>query len=156
MAEEKPSLHVDLDWKKQAQEEKRRLEEEQKKRAEAAAASAPTPAAVVAPTGEPSLAPTATATPGARRGRELPQASIQSLAKSLLTQIVVYLQQVTGRSPEDGAAMDVAKHLIDTLGVLEQKTANNLTPEETQFLDTALYDARMRFINVSEQIIAGA
>ena len=29
MAEEQPSLHIDTDWKKQAQEEKRRLAEEQ-------------------------------------------------------------------------------------------------------------------------------
>ena len=33
MADEKPSLHIDTDWKKQAQEEKRKLAEEEQKRA---------------------------------------------------------------------------------------------------------------------------
>jgi hypothetical protein len=40
--------------------------------------------------------------------------------------------------------------------VLEQKTANNLTPEEQSFLNTALYETRMRFINNAAQVIAGA
>ena len=35
MAEEKPSLHVDTDWKRQAQEEKKRLAEEEAKKAAA-------------------------------------------------------------------------------------------------------------------------
>ena len=33
MAEEKPSLHIDTDWKKQAQEEKKRLAEEEARKA---------------------------------------------------------------------------------------------------------------------------
>src|SRR3954454_15620429 len=33
MSDDKPSLHIDTDWKKQAQEEKRRLAEEEQKRA---------------------------------------------------------------------------------------------------------------------------
>src|SRR5579859_5987944 len=33
MADETPSLHIDTDWKKQAQEEKRRLAEEEQKKA---------------------------------------------------------------------------------------------------------------------------
>ena len=45
MAEEQPSLHIDTDWKKQAQEEKRRLaEDEQKRAAEREAATRTTPA----------------------------------------------------------------------------------------------------------------
>ena len=51
MADEKPSLHIDLDWKKQAQEEKKRLEEEEKKRAEAP--KVPAPVAAVASTPDP-------------------------------------------------------------------------------------------------------
>ena len=32
----------------------------------------------------------------------------------------------------------------------------NLTPDEQQYLDTALYEARMRFIAVATQVVAGA
>jgi hypothetical protein len=39
--------------------------------------------------------------------------------------------------------------------VLEEKTQGRLTPEEQQVLDTALYEARMRFIAVAGQVIAG-
>jgi Domain of unknown function (DUF1844) len=169
MAEEKPSLHIDLDWKKQAQEEKRRLEEEEKRRAdERAAASesaAVTPAGVVpgaAPmVGAPAAATAAGARAGARgRGgggaRELPPPGIPSLAQSLVTQVLFYLSDMGGRGGDEMSNMDMAKHLIDTLGVLEEKTQNNLTPEEQQFLDTALYEARMRFISVAGQVIAGA
>ena len=38
MSEDKLGLHVDTDWKKQAQEEKRKLAEQEEKRKEAAAA----------------------------------------------------------------------------------------------------------------------
>src|SRR5439155_22841 len=40
MAEDKPGLHVDTDWKKQAQEEKRKLAEQEEKRKAAATAPA--------------------------------------------------------------------------------------------------------------------
>src|SRR5881392_3080666 len=40
MAEEKAGLHVDTDWKKQAQEEKRKLAEQEEKRKTAATAPA--------------------------------------------------------------------------------------------------------------------
>src|SRR3954451_7746326 len=43
MAEEQPSLHIDTDWKKQAQEEKRRLAEQAAKN-RAATPAAPPPA----------------------------------------------------------------------------------------------------------------
>jgi hypothetical protein len=168
MAEDKPSLHIDLDWKKQAQEEKKRLEEEEKKRAaeRAAAQAVPAPAGVVpsAVTGS-AAAPTAPGAAAATRGgrargqqgaRELPPASVESLVQSLATQIAFYLSDLAAQRGDDASNMDMAKHLIDTLGVLEQKTANNLTPEEQSFLDTALYETRMRFINTASQVIAGA
>jgi hypothetical protein len=164
MAEEKPSLHIDLDWKKQAQEEKRQLEEAEKKRAEeraAAATAAPTPAGVLptTPAGVPAATPGAPAggpTARGRGAREIPLASVQSLAQSLASQALFYLSDLAAQRGDEIANMDMAKHLIDTLGVLETKTANNLTPEEQQALDTALYESRMRFINTAGQIIAGA
>lgn len=164
MAEEKPGLHIDLDWKKQAQEEKRRLEEEEKKRAEeraaAAASAAPAAPAGVVPAG-PVGASTArtSAAPGRARGprgqRELPQAGIPSLAQSLVTQALYYLGDSAARTGDETSNMDMAKHLIDTMGVLEEKTQGRLTAEEQQVLDTALYEARMRFIAVAGQVIAG-
>jgi hypothetical protein len=41
----------------------------------------------------------------------------------------------------------LARHLIDTLGVLEEKTKGNLTGEESQLLDNILHELRMIFVN---------
>ena len=167
MSDEKPGLHIDLDWKKQAQEEKRKLEEAERQRAEerAAQAAAPAPAAVV-PTAAAAAAPGAVTAAGggaraagrgrgARGERELPPASVGSLAQSLVTQTLYYLGDMGGRGGDEMSNMDMAKHLIDTLGVLEEKTKGNLTPEEQRYLETALYEVRMRFIAVAGEVIAG-
>jgi len=41
-----------------------------------------------------------------------------------------------------------AGQMIDILGLLEEKTRGNLTPEEHELLETVLYELRMRFIDV--------
>jgi hypothetical protein len=141
MAEEKPSLHIDTDWKRQAQEEKKRLAEEEAKKAKEAAPAAP------------AAAPGAAAPRGAApRGRsEMPPASFPTLVQSILTQILFYLGDLTQRGSEPNVNLDMAKHQIDILGILEEKTRGNLAEEEKQLLDTALYEARMRYVSVASQ-----
>jgi hypothetical protein len=165
----KPSLHIDTDWKKQAQEEKRRLAEAEKQKAEAASASsaatAPSGAAGAGTTdrggngGAPRGAASATtapsgATAGARgQARELPPPSFATLVQSLVTQALFYLGDLAPRGSEPTLNLDMAKHQIDMLGVLEEKTTNNLAPEEKQLLDAALYETRMRYISVASQFL---
>jgi hypothetical protein len=139
-------LHIDSDWKKQAQEEKRRLAEEQAKRAAAPPAAPP---AAGAPAG---------ARPGAGRApgkgkRELPAPTLGTLVQSIVTQVLYYLGDLSSGGGEPMVNLDMAKHQIDTLGMLEEKTKGNLTPEETQLLDAALYEVRMRYVNVASQYI---
>ena len=50
---------------------------------------------------------------------------------------------VTNKKEED---LVQAKFLIDTLGMLKEKTQGNLTPEETSFMENVLYELRMQFI----------
>ena len=78
------------------------------------------------------------------------------MTQSLVTQALYYLGDMGARGGDEMTNMDMAKHLIDTLGVLEDKTKGNLSPEEQQFLDTALYESRMRFISTAGQVIAGS
>src|SRR5437763_11368606 len=79
MADELPSLSIDTDWKKQAQEEKKRLAEEQQKKAAAAAAAPP----MMMPGVGPGLG--APAGRGGPRGRrELPPASFSTLVQSIV------------------------------------------------------------------------
>ncbi|MEK7821872.1 MAG: DUF1844 domain-containing protein, partial [Planctomycetota bacterium] len=43
-----------------------------------------------------------------------------------------------------------AKFTIDTLGVIEEKTRGNLTPEEQRYLEGVLYDLKMSFVNSTQ------
>lgn len=43
-----------------------------------------------------------------------------------------------------------AKFLIDTLGMLKEKTSGNLTAEEDALLDNLLYELRMQYLSKSE------
>jgi hypothetical protein len=52
----------------------------------------------------------------------------------------------TGRFHFD---LDSAKHSIDTLAVLEEKTKGNLEPEEKRALEEVLYRLRMAFVQAT-------
>ena len=162
MAEETPSLHIDTDWKKQAQEEKRRLAEQERAKAEppkpptspfagGTPMGAPpmgTPPTQAAPSGRP-----AAGTRGAAQ-RELPPPSFAALVQSIVTQILFYLGDLSPRGSEPMINLDMAKHQIDILGILEEKTKGNLTDEEQHLLDAALYETRMRYVSVAAQHVA--
>lgn len=144
---DQPSLHIDNDWKKQAQEEKRRLaEEEQKKKAAGATTAPPAPA-----TGASSAAAASSTARGQKR--ELPPPSFATLVQSMVTQALYYLGELATRGGEPVLNLDMAKHQIDMLGIIEQKTANNLTDDEKKLLDAALYETRMRYISVASQFL---
>jgi len=76
------------------------------------------------------------------------------MVQSIVTQALFYLGDLAVRGGEPVVNLDMAKHHIDTLAVLEEKTKNNLTPEEQRLLDGALYEARMRYVNVASQYIS--
>jgi hypothetical protein len=146
MADDKPTIHIDDDWKRQAQEEKRRLAEEEQRRKAAAAA----PVGAVAGPQLPGMPPAAERGPGAPPAVDEPRsADFQSIVQTLYTQALVYMGGVAMRGGEGIFNLDMARYYIDLLGVLEQKTAGNLTDEEKQMLDAVLYQARMTFINLA-------
>lgn len=45
-----------------------------------------------------------------------------------------------------------ARHTIDTIGMLAEKTRNNLTSEEKGFLDSLLYELRMAYVEVTNAL----
>jgi hypothetical protein len=59
--------------------------------------------------------------------------------------------QPTGETSAGGPPADLnhARHLIDLLGVLERKTAGNLSPDEQQLLQQLLYSLRLTFVEQS-------
>jgi hypothetical protein len=81
---------------------------------------------------------------------KLPPPSFSLLVATLGSQAMVALGQVP--SPLDGKTEvqpELAKHAIDTLAILEQKTKGNLTPEETALLEGALHQLRMAYLSAN-------
>ena len=52
--------------------------------------------------------------------------------------------------------LELAKHWIDVLGMLEQKTRGNLVAEEEQILDGLLADLRMQYVSLAGSATQGA
>jgi len=160
MAEQRPTLQVDNDWKKQAQEEKRRLVEEESRRQPSTPPAGGGADAPVSPSlsgtssgATPGAGTAASPQPGASQRREVPTASFPALVQSIVTQVLFYLGDLAPRGQQPVVDLDMAKHNIDLLGMLEEKTRGNLTPEEQSLLDTTLYEVRMRYVTVASQYV---
>lgn len=128
--EETPRLHIDSDWKAQAQAEKERLAER-----EAARASRPEA--------------------GHEGEGELPPADFRTLVATLASQAMMglgaYGDPKTGRVVIDVVG---AQFAIDLLGVLELKTKGNLSEEEATELKEVLQHLRARFVHVAKLVAA--
>ena len=55
---------------------------------------------------------------------------------------------VTGKPVEPNLV--AAGHVVEIIGMLQEKTAGNLTPTEAKLLDDLLYELRMRFVQAQE------
>jgi hypothetical protein len=82
-----------------------------------------------------------------------PPIDFPSYLLSYYTQGLVLLGEVpnpyTNKKEED---VEAARHTIDILTMLEQKTKGNLTKEEQQLLETVLYELRMKFMAKTDRI----
>lgn len=147
--------------------------EEEAERAAAAAKAAvtetaPPPPAPAQPAGQPRAAEAAE-TSARREFQPLPEASatqresepsrlggdplddpasfmslIMSLASNAAASLGMMPHPVTG---ETGVDLKTAKHWIDVLGMLEQKTRGNLDSQEAQVLESLLADLRMQYVS---------
>jgi hypothetical protein len=55
--------------------------------------------------------------------------------------------------PEAGAAqkdLSMAKHTIDILAMLDEKTKGNLTPAEEKLMESLLFDLRLRYVEATK------
>jgi hypothetical protein len=69
---------------------------------------------------------------------------IMSLASNAAASLGMMPHPVTG---ETGVDLKTAKHWIDVLGMLEQKTRGNLDPQEEQVIESLLADLRMQYVS---------
>jgi hypothetical protein len=80
---------------------------------------------------------------------KMPPASFPFLLTTLATQAMAALGQLPDPIEEKPVVrLSHAKHYIDTLGVLEEKTKGNLTREESDMLTSLLHQLRMAFVSV--------
>ena len=124
MTDEESKIVVDDDWKSQVEKEKQQLEQD------------------------------AEPTPGANDAMpEMPPASFSMLVTTLAMQAGVGLGQMP--DPSTGQPQinkPVAKHFIDTLALLEEKTKGNLDKEETELLTSTVHQLRIAFITMPDSM----
>ena len=77
----------------------------------------------------------------------MPEVTFATFVMSLNTSVLYHLGQL--RDPDTGRTetnFDLARHAIDTLVMLEQKTKGNLAKDEDELLKNIVYDTKMRFV----------
>ena len=82
----------------------------------------------------------------------LPPATFETLITSMATQAMAFLGQYPD---EEGRAMlspPHAKHFIDLLAVIEEKSKGNLSEEEAAFMENLLHQLRMLYVAVTEEM----
>ncbi len=89
------------------------------------------------------------ADPGADR---LPPMSFERLIQSLYTQALMLLGG--GTQPGEQPRVDIlgARQTIDMLTVVADKTAGNLSPGEDKLMQSALFDLRMGFLEITQAL----
>jgi hypothetical protein len=91
--------------------------------------------------------------PSAPQPDDLPAVDFTTFVLSLSHSALLHLGDAP--HPLAGEKSDVdlpmARQTIDLLGLLQEKTHGNLTGAEEQMLIQALYDLRLRFVEVSQK-----
>jgi hypothetical protein len=137
--EKNPKIVVDTDWKAQVEAEKEKLRREEQ------ANETPPPTSK-----QPRSAPQAE---DESKEERLPPASFPFLVTSLATQAMVALGQIPDPFENKPVVrLSHARHHIDMLGVLEEKTQGNLTPDEKSLLAHVLVDLRMAYVAVESRV----
>jgi hypothetical protein len=137
MADQAPKIQVDSDWKAQAQAEKERLAQQ---RAPASAGGAAGGQA----------ASSASASAAARSTGGLPAANFETLISTMATQALFAMGAIP--DPRTGQRMqhlDLARHHIDMLGVIEAKSKGNLSEDEADLLSSTLFELRQRYVQLA-------
>lgn len=83
---------------------------------------------------------------------KLPPANLPVLVQLLASQAMLAMGkiQVPGQ-PELKADLDAAKHFVDLLGVLEEKTKGNLSPAEASMMAAVAHELRMIYVAERKQ-----
>ena len=80
----------------------------------------------------------------------MPEVTFTAFVMSLNTAALFHCGELadpeTGQSCQD---IVLAKHTIDTLDLLKEKTSGNLSKDEENLLETVLYDLKLRYVKLT-------
>ena len=77
----------------------------------------------------------------------LPEINFPSLIFSLSSTALFHLGELPDpQTNEKKKDLPLAKHTIDTIAMLKEKTAGNLTGDEEKFIENVLTDLRLRYV----------
>lgn len=85
-------------------------------------------------------------------GERMPPMSFERLTQSLYTQALLLLGG--GTQPGEQPRVDIlgARQTIDMLAVVAEKAKGNLSPEENKLIESALFDLRMGFLEITQAL----
>ncbi len=133
------------------------LREEYRVLAEKSTAAPPTTAATATVTEPPPVRP-AEPEPAASAHVDMPEMppelggpSFFDLVAMLAEPVPIYLGDAVLPDGQDATNLEMARFYIDLLAVLRQKTAGNLTAQESAFLEDLLYRMRVRYVQKSRE-----
>ncbi len=85
--------------------------------------------------------------PAQETKQQIPKASFNLFISSLATQTLINLGEMASPfNKKKELDLDQAKFTLDTLQIIKDKTKGNLADDEKKYLDTLLYDLRMRYV----------
>ena len=77
----------------------------------------------------------------------MPVVTFSAFVLSIASSALVHLGEVPDpESGETGQNLDVAKHNIDILSMLREKSAGNLDADEMRLIDSVLYELRLKYV----------
>ncbi|MGA7877485.1 MAG: DUF1844 domain-containing protein [Desulfoferrobacter sp.] len=82
-----------------------------------------------------------------RSSTPLPEVSFATFVLSMSSSALVHLGEIPDPvSQKSETDLVMAKQIIDTIGMLQEKTKGNLDAEEERLVNTLLYDLRLRYV----------
>ncbi len=82
----------------------------------------------------------------------MPQVTFEAFVMSLNTSVLYHLGEIadpmTGKREKN---LDLARHGIDTLVLMEEKTKGNLSDDEAKMLKDLLYDVKLKFVQAAKK-----
>ena len=98
-----------------------------------------------------------TAIRSANPGMDHPPAmSFEQLVQSIYMSAMMQLGAAAHEGQQPQVDILGARQSIDMLGVLAEKTKGNLTAEETRLLDSALFELRLAFLEITQALARSA